>query len=660
MTGFLLSSVLLWGQAYIPYKTITGEGERALLMQAAPDTSGHLLFGGGFDGTLLLGGREITDTAGMSIFTGKTDSTGQVSSLKVVASCVGLCDLQQLLVFPGGDAILFISFRKDLSAGDTVYSSHGLPAMVMVTLNAAGQVTGSRLLMRKFIGRVRTVVQDSSQNIWMGGWFRKMEVAGTVYRARGRKDAFLLWVDARDKVHAYITGGAGEQEVAFLWPADSDTLLVAGTFTQEMATGKILLRCDEGRSLFLAGCDSTGMRHPVTLGRAGDLRLSGGLLRPDSSLLLGGSFSGTFVTEDTSLVSAGYEDGFLLSPGEDRGMFVTLGGGQADRVEALAVDRRGRTFLAGSCGGTVVLGGDTVSASGREPALFLAETAQDGTILWARQPGAEEERTLSFLTVTADLLLWTGGNRQGCSPWLASYLDPCTLLHFDLPDEQYLCPGETDTLQAGAGYAAYLWTPGDITTPELEVSDTGYYKVQITDKYGCMAQDSIHVAGDSVRVLLTVQDEVLPEGFNGAVDLTVTSGLPPFGFLWNTGDESEDLTDLQAGTYTVQVTDSAGCSITAEAEVKARDVTGIYDLYNYPNPFADVTRILYTLPEGTDVEISIWDVSGKKLFVLEEKSGEKGVHSFEWARKNLKDGVYYLKMRSSLGEITKKIMIISR
>ena len=42
--------------------------------------------------------------------------------------------------------------------------------------------------------------------------------------------------------------------------------------------------------------------------------------------------------------------------------------------------------------------------------------------------------------------------------------------------------------------------------------------------------------------------------------MTVIGGIPPFSFLWSTGDVTEDLTDLCAGDYSVTVTDSGNCS----------------------------------------------------------------------------------------------------
>jgi hypothetical protein len=54
---------------------------------------------------------------------------------------------------------------------------------------------------------------------------------------------------------------------------------------------------------------------------------------------------------------------------------------------------------------------------------------------------------------------------------------------------------------------------------------------------------------------------------NGGVNLTVTSGVAPFTFLWNNGLTSEDLSNVGAGNYSVTVTDANGCQATASATV---------------------------------------------------------------------------------------------
>jgi PKD repeat protein len=42
----------------------------------------------------------------------------------------------------------------------------------------------------------------------------------------------------------------------------------------------------------------------------------------------------------------------------------------------------------------------------------------------------------------------------------------------------------------------------------------------------------------------------------GAIDLDVWGGLPPFQFLWSTGDTTEDISNIVPGMYSVQVTDA--------------------------------------------------------------------------------------------------------
>lgn len=49
---------------------------------------------------------------------------------------------------------------------------------------------------------------------------------------------------------------------------------------------------------------------------------------------------------------------------------------------------------------------------------------------------------------------------------------------------------------------------------------------------------------------------------DGMVDLTVSGGVEPYTFDWSTGDDTEDLTGIEDGVYTVTVTDATGCART--------------------------------------------------------------------------------------------------
>ncbi|MCB9855835.1 MAG: IPT/TIG domain-containing protein [Phycisphaerales bacterium] len=98
--------------------------------------------------------------------------------------------------------------------------------------------------------------------------------------------------------------------------------------------------------------------------------------------------------------------------------------------------------------------------------------------------------------------------------------------------------GNVVRLDAGAGYATYLWSPDGETTQTIDVSESGMYSVAVTDANGCTANDS---------ALVTIIGPVTLYRINaGGPEYT-----DPDGNLW-TGD---------AGHYNVGMTSSAGAGV---------------------------------------------------------------------------------------------------
>ncbi|MBW8050231.1 MAG: adhesin, partial [Cytophagales bacterium] len=64
-----------------------------------------------------------------------------------------------------------------------------------------------------------------------------------------------------------------------------------------------------------------------------------------------------------------------------------------------------------------------------------------------------------------------------------------------------------------------------------------------------------------------ITDENCGDG-QGAIDITLSGGVFPYNFAWSTGDTLEDISGLNAGNYTCQITDSNGCIINLSATVK--------------------------------------------------------------------------------------------
>ena len=67
---------------------------------------------------------------------------------------------------------------------------------------------------------------------------------------------------------------------------------------------------------------------------------------------------------------------------------------------------------------------------------------------------------------------------------------------------------------------------------------------------------------------------------------------------------------------------------------------------NYPNPFSSFTRISYSLPKPSQVQIDIYDLRGGKIKTLTNKMNGAGIHEVTWNPENLLPGVYLIRFIS--------------
>ena len=125
------------------------------------------------------------------------------------------------------------------------------------------------------------------------------------------------------------------------------------------------------------------------------------------------------------------------------------------------------------------------------------------------------------------------------------------------------CTGGSVTLTSSAG-TSYLWSNG-ATTQSITATTAGTYTVQVTNAAGCQSTAS---AATTVTVNSTPAAPSITAGgattfcSGGSVSLTSTAGT---SYLWSNGATTQSITATTAGTYTVQVTNAAGCQSAASA-----------------------------------------------------------------------------------------------
>jgi photosystem II stability/assembly factor-like uncharacterized protein len=84
---------------------------------------------------------------------------------------------------------------------------------------------------------------------------------------------------------------------------------------------------------------------------------------------------------------------------------------------------------------------------------------------------------------------------------------------------------------------------------------------------------------------------------------------------------------------------------------------------NFPNPFNAGTVLSYSLSAPADVELAVYDVSGRRVALIERSSRGAGDYERPWngrdeGGRRLASGVYFLRLKAGAAESVRKIVII--
>ena len=145
--------------------------------------------------------------------------------------------------------------------------------------------------------------------------------------------------------------------------------------------------------------------------------------------------------------------------------------------------------------------------------------------------------------------------------------DVCLIESISIDSIAVSCSGSSDgkinLTVSGTGPFKYQWSTGD-TIEDLQGLPAGIYTVIVTDSLGCSAERTIELTEpDPIMITADYTMEISPGDNNGHITIEVIGGTAPYGYLWSTGDTLPALTGLDAGEYSVKVTDEHRCKDSA-------------------------------------------------------------------------------------------------
>ena len=216
------------------------------------------------------------------------------------------------------------------------------------------------------------------------------------------------------------------------------------------------------------------------------------------------------------------------------------------------------------------------------------------------------------------------------------------------------CVGDDVNLDAGPGYASYLWNSGS-TTSVVNIIESGDYWVTVLDGNGCIDSS---MQSNPVTVTVWTPSPIVVESGDSLI-LTNPGDFVSYQWYYGTGPSNmtpiSSATDAgyvitQRGYYRVCVIDEngcEGCSFVFEMTccVGVEEVNFEGEVNVYPNPSNGQFTLEVELPRLMDMTIGLSDMVGKQVW-LDQGIGTTSTLRKQYDLTQLPNGVYFLRIQA--------------
>ncbi|MFM7016870.1 MAG: gliding motility-associated C-terminal domain-containing protein [Bacteroidota bacterium] len=246
---------------------------------------------------------------------------------------------------------------------------------------------------------------------------------------------------------------------------------------------------------------------------------------------------------------------------------------------------------------------------GANGSINITATGGSGLLnyLWSNNSTSED-----LTNVNAGVYSVTVTDVNGCSNTSSSMtVSEPSAISINASVTNVACFGQsngsiTQTVNGGVSPYSYVWS-NNSTSKNLQNVIAGNYSVVVTDDNGCTTSESYTInQPTSLNLSGVVTDDLCNGSSDGSINISVTGGTAPYGYLWSNGSTTQDINGLAAGTYTVTVTDVNNCTVLSNYNVSEPSLLAI--TFSIINPACGSLngRITSTVNGGTSGYSYLW------------------------------------------------------
>lgn len=206
----------------------------------------------------------------------------------------------------------------------------------------------------------------------------------------------------------------------------------------------------------------------------------------------------------------------------------------------------------------------------------------------------------------------------------------CLSIDIDISTEDVSCVESDGKIEiTAANDYTYEWDNGSVSN-QIDGLEPGYYTVTITNQADCSLKKAISVEQAYIEAELIKSD--INCNNNGTIDVNITKIKEPYDFTWSNSSSNLNLTNVDEGSYTLNITDNNNCTFTGTVNIETDTLivdSQIYhnvcngdtdgsillhaisgeEPYTYNWALGETDRILYNLKAAT-YKVTVSDAGG--------------------------------------------------
>jgi hypothetical protein len=164
------------------------------------------------------------------------------------------------------------------------------------------------------------------------------------------------------------------------------------------------------------------------------------------------------------------------------------------------------------------------------------------------------------------------------------------------------------------------------------------------------------VDGD-VPVTISINGSDESVSFAGQAEMWNTYDL--LGVELNQGINDIEISYTGSSTFSLDFVDVLKIEGFTPVSIEDDALASAFELsQNYPNPFNPTTNISFSLPQASDVSLTVYNVIGQRVAVLANEVLQSGAHTYKFDASKLASGMYLYRLKTENFSTTKKMMLI--